>query len=124
MMLAGRAMTLAFIFRAGGDEPGDPPIGWLLPLLGDAVVGLAALPVAYLVWSGRGMWAWTAIVVWNVVAIWDAMSAFVVHLTVPWPTFFMLEIFGPSMFFAATLMHLLCVVLITRPAVRAEMGVA
>lgn len=111
-------MTLAFVSRAGGAEVGDPPIGWLMPLLGDAVIGVSALIVAYLVWRGASLGAWLAIVVWNVVAIWDALSAFVVHLTVPWPTFFMIEIFGASMFFAASAMHLVCVVLVFRTHVR------
>lgn len=118
LMLAGRAMTLAFIARAGGAELGDPPIGWLMPLVGDAVIGVTALAVAYLVWRGASLGAWLAIVVWNVVAIWDALSAFVVHLTVPWPTFFMIEIFGASMFFAASAMHVVGLVLAFRPAVR------
>ena len=40
LMLSGRAMTLAFLHRAGGEAPGDPPIAWFMPLLGDAIVGL------------------------------------------------------------------------------------
>ena len=31
LMLTGRAMTLAFIHRAGGTNPGDPPVVWLMP---------------------------------------------------------------------------------------------
>jgi len=124
VMLSGRAMTLAYISRAGGTGAGDPPIGWMLPLLGDAFIGITALGVAYLVWRGRTVLAWTLIVVWNALAIWDALSAFVVHLTVPWPSFFMLEIFGASMFFAASAMHAVCIVLLGRPTLRLAYGVA
>ena len=106
LMLAGRAMTLAFIHRAGGSAVGDPPIAWLMPLIGDAVIGLSALVVAYLIWKRKGLGVWTAIIVWNALAIWDAMSAFIVSLTNPWPEFFMLQAIGPIMFFAASGMSL------------------
>ena len=118
LMLTGRAMTLAFLHRAGGDAPGDPPIAWLMPLLGDAIVGLSGLAIAYLIWQRRGLFVWTAIVVWNVVAIWDALSALIIHLTVPWPAFFMIQVFGSSMFFMASAMHGLILVLVCRPPLR------
>jgi hypothetical protein len=38
LMLTGRAMTLAFIHRAGGGLPCDPTAAWLMPLIGDAVM--------------------------------------------------------------------------------------
>ena len=121
LMLTGRAMTLAFIPQAGGEAPGDPPIAWLMPLLGDAVVGLTGTVIAYLIWRGRGLFVWTAIVVWNCVAIWDALSAYVIHLTVPWPEFFMIQLFGSSMFFAATAMHGLILALVSRMPLRNEL---
>ena len=111
-------MTLAFIGDVGSGAAGDPPSAWLMPLAGDAVIGVSAFVIAYLVVRGRGLGAWTTIVVWNVVGIWDALSAFLVHESVPWPEFFMIEVFGPSMFFAASAMHLVNLYLITRPAYR------
>lgn len=120
LLLSGRAMTLAFVGRAGGGGPGDPPAAWLMPLLGDALVGLTGLAMLPLVLRGRSLWAWTALVSWNVVAIWDALSAYVVHTTNPWPEFFMIEAFGSSMFFMAASMHLACLVLVTRPAVKRQ----
>ena len=121
LMLTGRAMTLAFIHRAGGDAIGDPPLVWLMPLIGDAVVGLSGLVVAYLIWTRRGLAVWTAIVVWNAIAIWDAMSAFVIHLTAPWPEFFMVQMFGSSMFFMASAVHLVILVLILRDPLRSDL---
>jgi len=118
LMLAGRAMTLAFIHRAGGTGAGDPPIAWLMPLIGDAIIGLSALFVAFLIWQRKGLWAWTTIIVWNSLAIWDAMSAFIVHLTNPWPDFFMLQAVGPAMFFAASGMHLAIIFLACKSEVR------
>jgi len=114
LMLVGRAMTLAFVHRAGGLDPGDPPAAWLMPLLGDAVIGISGLVIAYLIVSRTGLFVWTAVVVWNAVAIWDAMSAFIIHLTNPWPDFFMIQIFGPAMFFAASVMHLMILYLVSR----------
>ena len=87
-----------------------------MPLIGDAVVGLLALPVAYLILRVRGAVAWAAIGAWNVIGIWDAMSAWLVNEKAPWPDFFMLEIFGESMFFAASAMHIAAIVLLFRPS--------
>lgn len=118
LMLGGRAMTLAFIGDVGSGGVGDPPAAWLMPLVGDAVIGVTALGVGYLIVWGRGLGAWTAIVVWNAVGIWDALSAFLVHQSVPWPEFFMIEAFGSSMFFAAGAMHALNLWLVTRSELR------
>jgi len=115
LMLAGRAMTLAFIDRAGGSGAGDPPAAWLMPLICDAVIGVTALFVAFLIWRKRGLWVWTTIIVWNSLAIWDALSAFVIHRTNPWPDFFMIQLFGASMFFAAAAMHLGIILLTLQP---------
>ncbi len=121
LMLSGRAMTLAFIPRVGGTTPGDPPPAWLMPLVGDAVIGISALLIAFLIVKKTGLWVWTAIIVWNAVAIWDALSAFAIHTTNPWPEFFMIELLGPSMFFAAIAMHVTIVVLACRPEVRRQL---
>lgn len=118
LLLSGRAMTLAYIHRAGGLESGDPPAAWLMPLMGDAVIGVSALVIAYILWNGKGLWVWTTVIVWNAIAIWDALSAVVIHLTNPWPSFWMLELVGPAMFFAASAMHLTIIVMLCQRAVR------
>ena len=118
LMLSGRAMTLAFIGQAGGESPGDPPAAWLMPLVGDAVIGVTALLIAYFIWKRAGLFAWTSIVVWNSVAIWDALSAYLINRVEPWPEFFMLNLFGTPMFFVASLMHGLCIYLVTRKQTR------
>jgi len=118
LLLSGRAMTLLFIHRVGGEQLGDPPQAWLMPLLGDAVVGLSAFVVAYLVMSKRGLWVWTSAVAWNVLAIWDALSAYIVNLSNPWPEFFMIRLFGSGMFFAAVAMHVVIIVLLCNREVR------
>jgi hypothetical protein len=120
LMLSGRAMTLAFIHRAGGEGPGDPPLAWLMPLLGDAIVGLSGLAIAYLIYRHRGLFAWTAVVVWNCIAIWDAMSAYIIHRTVPWPDFFMIQMMGSSMFFMASAMHLIVLYLVLNDPLKSE----
>ena len=120
LMLCGRAMTLAFIARAGGTGPGDPPLAWLMPLIGDAVIGVTGLWIAYLIVKKTGLWVWITILTWNTVAIWDALSAFIVHQTSPWADFFMVEIFGSSMFFIAALMHLANIVLLSQREVKSH----
>lgn len=118
LMLSGRAMTLAFISSVGGGAAGDAPSAWLMPLVGDAIIGVTALWIAFLILNKTGLWVWTVIIVWNVLAIWDALSAFIVHTTNPWPQFFMLELLGPSMFFAASAMHFAIILLACQPEVR------
>ena len=123
LMASGRAMTLAFIGRAGDGGAGDPPDAWLMPLIGDAVIGLAAVAVALLIWRRRTPGAWLVAVVWSALGAFDALAAFIVETSAPWPEFFMLEAFGRSMFFAATAMHLLIIYLLTRPELLAEFGI-
>ncbi len=123
LMASGRAMTLAFIARAGNGGPGDPPDAWLMPLIGDAAVGVSAIAIAALVWRRRTMWAWVAAIVWTSIGAFDAMAAFFIERTTPWPEFFMLRAFGVSMFFAATAMHLVILALLTHRDTRADFGV-
>lgn len=120
LLLSGRAMTLLFIHRAGGTMPGDPPIAWLMPLIGDAVIGVSALWIAYLILKKTGLWVWTTIITWNALAIWDALSAFIIHITNPWPEFFMIKLLGPSMFFSAALMHLVIIILACQADARSK----
>ncbi|MGH1366466.1 MAG: hypothetical protein ACRBF0_23090 [Calditrichia bacterium] len=121
LLLSGRAMTLAFIHRVGGNMPGDPPAAWLMPLIGDAIIGITGLFIAYLILKKVGLWAWTAIVVWNALAIWDALAAYTIHLTNPWPEFFMIQMAGSSMFFMASAMHLVVLLLSCSKEVRKQM---
>ena len=113
LMTAGRAMTLAFVTRAGDGGAGDPPAAWLMPLVGDAVIGITAVALAVAVLRRPSPGTWLAAVVWSALAIFDAIAAFLVELSVPWPEFFMIEVFGSSMFFAASAMHLLAIWLVT-----------
>ena len=118
LLLAGRAMTLAYIGQVNSGLPGSPPAAWLMPLIGDAIIGISALWIAYLIIRRQGLWVWVAILGWNLLAIWDAMSEYIIHLSNPWPSFFMIEIFGSSMFFMAATMHLVLFFLAWHPAVR------
>lgn len=123
LMLAGRAMTLAFITRAGGTGVGDPPDAWLMPLIGDAVIGLAALGVAYLLWKRPSPATWIVAIVWNALGAFDALAALLIHISNPWDEFFMIKIFGPSMFVIAAAMHVGLIVLLGRREVHQHMSV-
>ena len=118
LLMGGRAMTLAFIHRAGGPDAGDPPAAWLMPLLGDALIGVSAFCIAWLIWKHKGLWVWTSVIVWNTIGIWDALSAAVINHTNPWPEFFMLDLVGPAMFPAAAIIHLVIVILACQKEVR------
>lgn len=105
LILSGRAMTLAFISSIGRGEIGDPPLAWAMPLIGDAVIGVSALFVLFLLVTRPTNNTFVAAIVWNSIGIWDALSAYVVSRTNPWPEFFMLKLFGSTMFFVAILIH-------------------
>lgn len=122
-MASGRAMTLAYIHRAGDGGAGDPPAAWLMPLLGDAFVGLTALVVVLLMWKKPSPNTWVLAIAWNAVAAFDALAAYFVEISAPWPEFFMLEMVGRPMFFAAAGLHLLLIFLLTRPETRLSFGV-
>lgn len=123
LMAAGRAMTLPFIGRAGDGGPGDPPKAWLMPLVADAAIGIAALVLALLLWKRPNATTWLATVIWSSIGAFDAIAAFIIETSAPWPEFFMLEIFGRSMFFAAAVLHLVIIYLLMRPNIQAEFGV-
>ena len=81
-------MTLVFISRAGDGGAGDPPDAWLMPLIGDAVVGITALGIAWLLWRRPNPTTWLLAVMWNAIAAFDALAAYVVDVATPWPEFF------------------------------------
>jgi len=62
-------MTLAFIGRAGDGGAGDPPAAWLMPLLGDAVIGVVAVVVAVLAWKRPSPTTWVIAVVWSAIEL-------------------------------------------------------
>ena len=109
LLLSGRAMTIAYLSKAGGTLPGNPPAAWLMPLIGDAIIGISALAIAFLIAKKKGLWVWVSILIWNSIAIWDALSAYIIHTTNPWPEFIMIQTFGASMFFIASFMHLIII---------------
>lgn len=55
-------------------------------------------------------------------AIWDALSAFIIHFTNPWPEFFMTQLIGWPMFVAASAMHLVVIGLAVQANVREKVG--
>ena len=111
-------MTLAFLHRVGDGGPGDPPDAWLMPLVGDAIVGIGALVVAALLWFRPSPRSWLTAVVWTVVAAFDALAAWLVEIATPWPDFFMLELAGRAMFPAAIMLHVVIFVLLMQSEVR------
>lgn len=123
VMASARAMTLPFISRAGKGGVGDPPDAWLMPLVGDAVIGLAAIAVAILAWRSPTPGTWAATIAWSAIGAFDAVAALLVEVSTPWPEFFMLELFGRSMFFAAVALHIAIIVLVTRQDALDEFGV-
>jgi hypothetical protein len=94
-----------------------------MPLVGDAFIGLSALLVAYLVLLRPTPASWTVAVIWTSLGAFDAAAALLVEVSVPWPEFFMLEIFGRGMFLAAIGLHLGVLALLMWPEIRAGFGV-
>ena len=122
VMAIGRAMTLGWIHRVGDGGAGDPPEAWLMPLVGDAFVGISAIVVAVLLFRDLTTRTWTIAVVWTSIAAFDAVAALLVEVSVPWPDFVMLELFGRGMFGAAAAMHLVILWLLVLPMTRRRFG--
>lgn len=95
-----------------------------MPLLGDATIGLAAVVVAVLLWRRASLAVWTGAMIWTALGAFDALAAYVVERQSPWPEFFMLELVGRPMFFAAAAMHVAIGYLLTRPDVLSHFGMA
>ncbi len=95
-----------------------------MPLIGDALVGVTALLVAWLLWKRPGLAFWVFAIAWSSVAAFDALAAFVVDTTDPWPEFFMLELFGRSMFFAAVLLLIAIIWLLSSDEIRNRFGIS
>ena len=124
LLASGRAMTLAFVHRVGDGGAGDPPDAWLMPLIGDAIVGVSAVAIALLLWRRPSPLVWLAAVVWTAIAAFDVFAAWLVETSSPWPEFFMLELAGRAMFPAAITLHVVIFGLLLMPDVRAQCGVA
>ena len=62
--------------------------------------------------------------IWTALGAFDALAAYVVERQSPWPEFFMLELVGRPMFFAAAAMHVAIGYLLTRPDVLSHFGMA
>lgn len=123
VMAIGRAMTIPFIHRAGGGGVGDPPDAWLMPLVGDAVIGLSAVVVAFLVAKVPSPRTWMLTLCWSAIGAFDAGAAYLVEVRSPWPEFFMLELFGRPMFFAAIVLHGGIIALLLRPDALDDFGI-
>ncbi len=122
LMTAGRAMTWLYLGRAGDGGVGDPPAAWLMPLIGDAAIGTSALAVALLIWKRPSPTSWIIAVTWSAIGAFDAVAAYIIGRTNPWPEFFMIELFGSTMFFAAALLHLVIIWLLAKPVTMADFG--
>ncbi len=119
----GRAMTLPFITRAGDGGPGDPPSAWLMPLLADATIGIAAIAVVVALVRGRTPAVWAGAIAFHAIAAFDALAALLVEVQTPWPDFFMIQAFGRAMFIGAAAMHLVALVLLGSAEVRSRFAV-
>ena len=87
-------------------------------------MAIAAVMVVVRILTRPNPATWVIAMVWSAIGAFDALAAFIVHMSSPWPEFFMIEIFGPAMFFAAAAMHLLIIHLLTRPDVMMHFGLS
>ncbi len=59
------------LFIPGALDPESPPeVSWLIPLLGDGVVALAAPVIAVLLWKSRTLGVWTAAIALQILGTW------------------------------------------------------
>jgi len=65
----------AIMFLPEAARPESPLVSFLIPFLGDTIVGLTAPIIAVLLWKWNTLGAWTAAIAWHTLAIWDSASA-------------------------------------------------
>lgn len=67
-----------------GEAPDGAPESWFVPLLGDGLVGTAAIIVAILLWKRATAGVWLAAVIFHTLAMWDTAAAAVNNSRNPW----------------------------------------
>lgn len=119
------AATALLTYRAAGylnladvgELPDGAPESWFIPLLGDGLVGTAAVVVAILLWQRPTFGVWLAAIVFHALALWDTTAAAINNVREPWET----SPFADVIWFAfgfTFLVSVLCVYLLSRRDVR------
>ena len=67
-----------------GSSPVSSPISWIIPFLGDSIVGLTAPILAVLLWWKKGLAVWTTGIVWTVFGTWDLFTGLILENVNPW----------------------------------------
>ena len=67
-----------------GELPDGAPESWFVPLLGDGLVGTAAIIVAILLWKRATAGVWLAAVIFHTLAMWDTAAAAINNGRNPW----------------------------------------
>ncbi len=87
-------LTALFVWRASaysnlasvGVPPDGAPESWFVPLLGDGLVGTAAIIMAIVLWRRQTAGVWLAAVIVHTVALWDLVLSAVNAIREPWET--------------------------------------
>ena len=87
-------ITGLFVWRAPaffnladvGVPPGGAPESWFVPLLGDGIVGVAAITMAIVLWRRQTAGVWLAAVIVHTIALWDLVMSVVNNIREPWDT--------------------------------------
>lgn len=69
-----------------GVPPDGAPESWFVPLLGDGLVGTAAIIMAILLWRRHTAGVWLAAVIVHTIALWDLALSAVNAIMEPWDT--------------------------------------
>jgi len=67
-----------------GELPKGAPESWFIPLLGDGLVGTAAIVIAILLWRQKTAGVWLATVIFHALALWDTTAAAINNIREPW----------------------------------------
>ena len=87
-------ITGLFVWRASaffnladvGVLPDGAPESWFVPLLGDGLVGTAAIIMAIVLWRRHTAGVWLAAVIVHTIALWDLVVSAVNAIREPWDT--------------------------------------
>ena len=100
-----------------GELRDGAPESWFIPLLGDGLIGTAAVVIAILLWQRPTFGVWLGAIIFHTLALWDTATAAINNLREPWEA----GAFADVIWFAfgfTFLVSVLCVYLLSRRDVR------
>ena len=101
-----------------GELPDGAPESWFIPLLGDGLIGTAAVVIAILLWQRPTSGVWLGTIIFHSLALWDTTAASINNVREPWDEGPVTDAMIWVAFGFTFLVSVLCLYLLSRRDVR------